>query len=307
MTTDYFKELGTQLGSIWSKLRPLQQASIIGITVFLLGFFTLIIFSESQPSYVALFPNEKFQLTNQNEITRYLDNLHVSYKVDSDSTILVDAEEAQRARTELSALGIPKSQASKGFDLFDNHTWMRGEKELQILEVRALKGQLEQDLSHFDNIRSASVILDIASPKPFGGNNNLTKASVILSLMPGVRLSQSEIQAITYHISGAVRGLTPAMVAISDTSGRLYQPWSNGNEGNAPDRKFQLEVELTSKIEGLLAFLVGPKNYFAAVNVLTADEVSAISGLPKINDKIKSNQQLPENPNFVVVKIFVSI
>src|ERR1700722_4001480 len=42
----------------------------------------------------------------------------------------------------------------KGFELFDSGTWIKGEKELQMLEMRALKGQLEIEIEKFENIKN---------------------------------------------------------------------------------------------------------------------------------------------------------
>lgn len=106
----------------------------------------------------------------------------------------------------------------KGFELFDNNTWFKGEKEIQILEIRALKGQIEKDLLSFEKIKSATAILDMAPPRSM----QKTKASIILSLKESKVLSASDIEAIVLHVSSAVKGLEKQMVVLSDTTGRLY-------------------------------------------------------------------------------------
>lgn len=117
----------------------------------------------------------------------------------------------------------PLPPSNKGYELFDAHTWTKREKELHILEVRALIGQLEQDLSSFEHIQNAHVILDIGETGYFNEAKQKTKASVILTLKDRAQLRRSHLAAISYHLAGAVCGLEPNMVAISDTQGRLYQ------------------------------------------------------------------------------------
>ncbi len=45
---------------------------------------------------------------------------------------------------------------------------LKARKSFKFWKMRALKGQLEQDLAEFDYIKSASVILDIPPQKSFG-------------------------------------------------------------------------------------------------------------------------------------------
>ena len=275
MDYESIKGMSKQLGMIWRGLKPLQQLSLIGAVVILLGIFSFIILQQNYPSYVQLFPNEKLQLSDSEEITSYLDNLRIPYKIDANSSVLVPSQDVQRARAELTSFGIPKGPVNRGYDLFDNSTWIRGEKELQILEIRALKGQLEQDISQYNNIRSSHVILDIAPSRAFGTSPYRTKASIILNLVPGTVPSQTEIQAITYHVAGAVRGLMPNMVAISDTSGKLYQGWDpEGNYDNRKNAKIYLEDQLKSKIDGLLSLIAGSGRYYSSVQVIFGQESS---------------------------------
>jgi flagellar M-ring protein FliF len=174
---------------------------------------------------------------------------------------------------DLAAMGLPKMHNGKGFELFDSNTWIKGEKELQILEMRALKGQLERDISEYENIRTANVILDIAPPRPFGGSMYQTKASVILTPMPGARLSNSQLRAITFHIAGAVRGLQPNMVAISDTSGKLYQAIDPENDVDMlRSAEIALEERIKAKVDGMLAMVVGHNNSYSTVQVRLSRE-----------------------------------
>lgn len=165
------------------------------------------------------------------------------------------------------------NSTNKGFELFDTNTWIKGEKELQVLEMRALKGQLERDLAEFDQIKSASVILDMPPTRTFGGSSHKTKASVILSLNPGARLSASQLRAITYHLAGAVHGLQPNMIAISDTTGKLYKVLDpEGSDELLSNASLAFEEHLDQKIRGLLTPLLGAEHYVCSVQALVENE-----------------------------------
>lgn len=113
------------------------------------------------------------------------------------------------------------SSSKQGFSLFDSYV-NKGERELQILELRALKGQIEQDLELFSRIKEAHVLLDF-HPGRFFGQQKMSKASVILSLEEHVLLTESELLAICYHLCAAIQDLDIKQIAISDTQGRLYK------------------------------------------------------------------------------------
>lgn len=268
MIFDYFNEFAQKILGIWRQYKPYQKGSIIAVTIAFLAILVFLIFSITTTTYVPLFPASRMQNIDMAEVKTYLDSAGIPYTIGSDSVILVPKSRENQTRMELAAYGLPKLQTNKGYELFDSTTWIKGEKELQILEMRALKGQLEQDISQFENIRSANVILDIAPPRPFGGTSYKTKASVIVNLKPGARLSAQEIRSITYHVAGAVRGLTPNMVAISDTSGKLYQSFEPDNSSDTiRNSEIAFEDHLKAKIDGMLATVVGYDNFYTTVQV----------------------------------------
>lgn len=164
---------------------------------------------------------------------------------------------------------ITHQEVQKGFELFDSNTWIKGEKELQILEMRALKGQLEKDLGRFHNIQSATVLLDLPPQRNFAISQEKRKASVILTLVPNTTLSSSTVKAIINHLSGAIRGLESHMVAISDTSGRIYKSFDPDSKGGTLlESSFLLEDHLYEKMELMLSRLVGKDHFHASVQAL---------------------------------------
>ena len=168
----------------------------------------------------------------------------------------VDLQEAQKP-------------VSKGFELFDSGTWIKGEKELQMLEMRALKGQLESEIEKFENINSASVILDFGQVRTFGSIQNKPKASVILSLIPGTILSPSTLMAITSHLVGGVRGLESRDVAISDTGGRVYQ--TIGLDPSS--EKLIIEERVKADLMHLLSKIVGSGHFYMT---LASDQITIL-------------------------------
>jgi len=273
MNLNFIKDAGNQLLAIWRDIKTYQKFTVVMVLMVLVGMLSFLVMNAASSRYTPLYPSERLLISDAAEVKAHLDSSRVPYKIQGDTTIMVPEDQVHTLRMDLASVGLPKMHSSKGFELFDSNTWIKGEKELQVLEMRALKGQLETDIGEFENIREASVILDIAPPRPFGGSMYKTKASVILNLMPGARLNTSQLRSITFHVAGAVRGLTPNMVAISDTSGKLYQAIDpDGTVDMLRSAEVAVEERLKAKVDGMLAMVVGHDSFYSTVQVSMSRE-----------------------------------
>lgn len=243
------REVLRQFYAIWQGAKPIQKVSLLTVVIVLGSALGFTVIHSSGGKYTQLFT--RLSSSEEKEVRKYLESISIPYK-EKKGSLWVAANQAEALREEFNALGIPKKEQGKGFELFDSNTWIKGEKELQVLEMRALKGQLERDLAGFENIKSARVILDLAPSRKFGGQQYKTKASAILTLMPKARLNTSQLSAITFHLTGAVRGLEPNMIAISDTTGRLYQAIESEGVDNAIIEQERLKDEVCALLEKMI-------------------------------------------------------
>jgi flagellar biosynthesis/type III secretory pathway M-ring protein FliF/YscJ len=261
------KEIFKQFATIWRELKSVQKAGAYVVLACLVAALCFVLLKSSGVHLVSLYPGKTLLSSEEDAIETYLEQARIPYKLDPEKGLLVSSEKVEQIRNELT--GQLKPVGSKGFELFDTNTWIKGEKELQVLEMRALKGQLEKDIGAFENIKSASVILDIPPQKTFNGSKFQTKASVILTLMPKEHLSPSQLRAIINHLTGAVRGLEPQMIAISDTSGKLYKgidPQSMDDPLNDGALLFEEHVE--QKVSSLLSHIVGDDHFYTNVQAV---------------------------------------
>lgn len=274
----FMNELFKQLLTIWQQLKPFQKMVAGGVFVLVVVCMLFVLMRSTSSNLVPLFSGKALSKVEMGEVRAYLDQFGIPFEEGGEKGILVPADHLERIRLELAAAGIPKQGQGKGFELFDTNTWIKGEKELQVLEMRALKGQLEKDLSGFDSIKSASVILDIPPQRTFNtGPKYPTKASVILTLMPGARLRASQLRAVTNHLAGAVRGLEPHMIAISDASGKLYKSIDpEGTETSLREAEALFEEKIEQRVVSLLTRLVGREHFFANVQATLDKETENI-------------------------------
>ncbi|MFZ0565756.1 MAG: flagellar basal-body MS-ring/collar protein FliF [Chlamydiales bacterium] len=274
------KEILSQFLSAWREISAFQKMAAMSVLLIVSLALGYLLLKPSSSTYIPLFPNARLQSSEISKIRAYLDRISVPFKEKKEKGILVSEEYVDQIRAELNASGLLDHDQGKGFELFDTNTWIKGDKELQVLEMRALKGQLEKDLTAFDQIKNASVILDLAPPRPFRESQYKTKASVILTLMPGARLSTSQLRAITYHLAGAVRGLEPHSIAISDTTGKLYKAISpDGEEESLNDAKILFEEEIQAKIDGMLSKIVGKDHFYSTIQTISDSSHNEIQSL----------------------------
>lgn len=178
----------------------------------------------------------------------------------------------------------------KGYALFDANTWIKGEKELQVLEMRALKGQLEKDLCAFESIKEAKVILDLPPQKTMTSYPYPTKASVIVALFPNSKMTCSLLSAIKNHLLGAVRGLDAKNIAISDTKGVLYQAIDSDVSLSNP--RALVEEEIQTKIHSMLDKLTEPNNVHVAINYNIDNKVLFVSFLFNSTSFVKIPEEI---------------
>lgn len=283
------KEFLKQQAVIWNQMKGLHKGVCLAILIGLCVALCLVLFKTSSTRWVPLFPGKTFTAAETEAIEIYLMDSTLPYKIDLDKGVLVASDKVAEVKAGLCS--VQKGVETKGYELFDSNTWIKGEKELQVLEMRALKGQLERDLSSFENIKSVSVILDIPPQKSFNTSKFQAKASAILTLMPKERLSASQLRAITNHLAGAVRGLEPHMIAVSDTTGKLYKAInSSRDEDPMHDARLLFEERVEKKVTTLLTHLVGAEHFYCTVQAVldkTTDAVVSLSITALIDTSIE--------------------
>jgi flagellar M-ring protein FliF len=100
------------------------------------------------------------------------------------------------------------------------------------------------------------------------------KASVLLRLRPGARISTASVTAVAHLVASAVEGLNPEAVSVLDMNGRLLnrprRPSPSEGEQDSQamlDFRQQVEKDLAAKINATLEPLLGPDKFRTGVSV----------------------------------------
>jgi flagellar M-ring protein FliF len=190
---------------------------------------------------------------------------------ESGSTILVPSKRIPELRLQMASIGIPKS-GRIGFELFDRTNLSLTDFSEQVNYHRAIEGELERSLMSMNEVEQARVHITFPKDSVFTESRQPAKASVMVKLKPGAKLSMQNAQAVTQLVSSAVEGLTPEAVSVMDMQGNLLIRPKKPGDGSEPSQellawKKQLEAETLAKINSVLDPLLGSEKYRASVDI----------------------------------------
>jgi flagellar M-ring protein FliF len=201
--------------------------------------------------------------------------------LDADGTVLVPSEKVAELRLQMATAGIPKS-GRIGYELFDKTNLGTTDFAEQVNYHRAVEGELERSVMAMTGVDQARVHITFTKDSVFTESRQEAKASVMVKLKRGFRLSEPDATAIAQLVSSAVEGLAPERVSVMDVNGNLLMRPKKPNDGTAPDDdllqyKAKLEKETLEKIDSVLDPLLGSAKYRASVDIdcdLTSGEQS---------------------------------
>ncbi len=250
----------TQLQQFWATRSP-RQRMFLGaggvITAALLAVFTNLM---ANPDYKPLMTD--LDPADAQTMTSELAAKKIPAKLSADGKVLsVPATELDAARLEVAAHPSPHS-GRMGFEIFDKVSWGQTEFDEKVNYQRALEGELERTIGTLGGVKSARVHLVMASDSVFLDRERSAKASVTLKLTRGT-LSEEESAAIQRLVAGAVEGLKPTDVIITDADSN--QSLGATKEGLATGEG--LEKQLTQHLLATLGPVLGADHIRASVNV----------------------------------------
>ncbi len=189
------------------------------------------------------------------------------------SSVLVPSAKVAEVRLQLAAGGIPRS-GGIGFELFDKTNFGTSDFGEQINYHRAIEGELERSVMALTEVEQARVHVTFAKESIFLESRQPAKASVLVKLRPGTKLSPENVTAICQLTASAVEGLLPDAVSVVDMRGdvlsrprRPSSPDDPEPSSAALEYRQQLERDLVTKINAALDPLLGAAKFHASAAV----------------------------------------
>jgi flagellar M-ring protein FliF len=187
----------------------------------------------------------------------------------SGDSVLVPSAKLAEMRLEMAAAGLPKT-GRIGYELFDKTNLGATEFMEHINYRRALEGELERSVMALSEVEQARVHVTFPKESVFLESREAAKASVMMKIRPGARLSPRNVMAITRLVGSAVEGLNPDSVSVLDMQGNLLSrpvaatPDEAASEAGL-DHRQKVERDLLQKINTTLDPLLGHEHYRAGV------------------------------------------
>ena len=286
------------------EMSPRKLMLLGGISLFVIISIIASILLLSAPRYALLYGNLDGE--DSGSIIQALEGLGEKYKIGkTQGSILVSKDRVFPVRGILAEQGLPSSEASIGYELFDQDQGFGTSNFVQELNhLRALEGELARTIQAISGINKARVHLVLPKRELFSRDRREPRASIILSLSGKRELSPSQVRAIRSLVSSAVPDLSSNNISIVDGQGTLLARGGNDGEGSTtfsgstPDEIRQsYEDRLSNHLIELVESVVGYGN--VRVQIQAEMDFSQVTVNEEIFDPdgqvLRSSEEINEN------------
>ncbi|GAA4674429.1 flagellar basal-body MS-ring/collar protein FliF [Frondihabitans cladoniiphilus] len=234
-----------------------RTLAVIGIAVLILGSVALSSFL-SKPSYTPLFTG--LAAADASSVVTQLQTDNVPYQLtDGGNTILVPQSDVYAERLKAASAGLPADNTG-GYSLLDKMGVTASEFTQNTTYKRAIEGELAKTIESLDGVKAASVQLAIPQQTVFADKTTDPTASVFVETMPGVTLTDTQVQAIVHLTSASVEGMKATDVNVVDSKGDVLSTVGGGTTGSSSQQAGDYDTQVQTSIQAMLDKVVGAGN-----------------------------------------------
>lgn len=266
----------------------------VAVLVVIAGFTTMFIWANKtrfKPAYVQLSKEDAALVVAQ------LKEANTPYRLTGDgTTIMVPEDIVYDVRLSMAKEGIPKG-GGVGFEIFDKSEFGTTEFVQKINRKRAIQGELARTISAFDEVKTARVMIVMPKDSVFVEEIKKPSASILLELNSD--LEKEKVASIAHLVASSIQDLTPELVTIVDTAGRILYEGKTQEEQqkitaqNFADAQYKYKVRyeenLSKRIQTMLERIVGKDK--AIVRVTSEMDFSQNDMNEEIYDPFERGQE----------------
>jgi len=288
-------------GNIFSVLSgwPLSRKISLGaVAVFSMTLFALIILQTRQSDYQLLFAN--LPQSDASSIVVWLKERKIPYELQGGgSSVYVPADKVYETRLELAGSGLPQG-GGVGFEIFDKQSLGITDFVQKVNYLRAMQGELARTIASLSPVAAARVHLALPQKRLFKSQQQAVTASVIVKMIAGANLRDSQVQGIVNLVAGSVEGLEAEYVNVVNSSGKVLskRPEEGLNGPMTPGMlEYQQAVErqMESRAQDLLDRALGVSNSLVKVTaVLDFAQVEKLEELYDPKSAVPRSEQIQE-------------
>jgi flagellar M-ring protein FliF len=251
-----------KINTLWSKVGLVQKALLTAVIIACAITGVLLTKWASRPDMRLLFGN--LDLKTSAEICDKISELDVPYEIrGGGKSIFVPAEKVHAMRASLARDGLIPSSGDPGYEVFDNQGVGVSPFLQKMNYNRAIQGELARTIQVFEGVEFARVHIVRPEQTMFTSEGQSASGSVMLQLKPGFRLSSTTVAAISSLVAGAIEGLNPESVTITDSNGNMLtgkyagdSVISSANSYN--DYEKNVESDMSRRLTEALETVLGP-------------------------------------------------
>lgn len=277
-----------------SLYKKIALGSLILVTI--AAFITMFVWAnktEFQAAYTDLSEEDASSI-----VSKFKEN-KIPYKLkDGGKIILVPEAQVYEVRLSLAKEGIPKAYGV-GYEIFDKTDFGTTEFVQKVNKLRAIQGELARTIRAFEEVKDAKVMIVLPKDSVFVEETKKPSASILLELKSD--LDDEKVSAIAHLVSSAIEDLTPELVTIVDTTGRiLFEAKTMAQKKEQKEQqkvqeiaetqykyKERYETELADRIQTMLERIVGKDK--AIVRVVSEMDFTTSSTSEEIYDPLERN------------------
>ncbi len=241
--------IAKQFGS----LPPAKLAALAGVLILVIASLVLSLAWLQKADHVPLFTN--LSEGDAGRIAQKLNEMKVPYTTSSGG-IMVPADKVYDLRLQLASQGLPQG-GGVGFELFDETSFTMTDFVQKLNYRRALQGELSRTIRALAEVEQCRVHLAVPEKSLFNQKAERPKASVLVTLRPGRRLSQGQVRGIVHMVSSSVEGLDARDVTVVDSSGEMLTA-STDESFTASGSQMEFQQDYEQKLEAKVASILEP-------------------------------------------------
>lgn len=251
-----------KINAVWSKVGLVQKALLTAIVVACVITGILLTKWASRPDMRLLFGNLDLQESAQ--ISDKISDLDIPYEIrGGGKSIYVPSDQVYNLRASLARDGLLPREGEPGYEVFDDQGVGVSPFLQKMNYNRAIQGELARTIQVFEGVEFARVHIVRPEQTMFTAENQTASASVMLRLKPGFRLSTTTVAAISSLVAGAVEGLGPENVTITDSNGNMLTGQYAGDSAitsanSYSDYEKSVEGDMSRRLTEALETVLGP-------------------------------------------------
>lgn len=282
----------------WPLSKKLSTGAVLLLSIVL---FAFLIIQARMVDQQLLYAN--LSMSDASSVTAWLKNQKIDYSLkNGGKDIWVPADQIYQTRLDLAANGLP-SGGDVGFEIFDKQNFALTDYVQKVNHTRALQGELARTITSLAPVEYTRVHLALPEKRLFKNQQKNGTASVIVTLVPGKNLDQTQVQGIIHLVAGSVTDLEPDNVKIIDSNGVVLEGQKKPAEDNLLSvdmLAFQQEVEHRMEIraQDLLDKTMGKGNAMVRVSAtLDFAKVEKTEELYDADEPVIRSEQINQESN----------